>query len=282
MLATQQGAERTALLECPVCGTQAPIEAAFRDIVLHRCPDCDHCFTDVGALEYLGVYDEAWEALHQNWFDHPNVPLFELIAQTLERDRPGGTVIDVGAGRGELLEYLHGRLPSATLTGLDISLAPSIEGVEIIRGDATSVDLGDRRWDAVVSLATIEHIAHVRSFTARLRELLVPAGLAIVMTVDDRSVLYTVARSLNRVGSTTPFERLYDRFHLNHFNSSSLRRLMENSGFTTLAHVHHNTPLAAVDMPKESALLRAGVWGTFVLGRMSGRTYEQTLISRLR
>ena len=90
------------------------------------------------------------------------------------------------------------------------------------------------------------------------------------------------ARALNRVGFRAPFEQLYERFHLNHFNSKSLRTLIERSGFELLAHHHHNIPLAAVDTPTNSAVLRVGVWGTFVLGRLSGRTYEQTVVARKR
>jgi hypothetical protein len=102
------------------------------------------------------------------------------------------------------------------------------------------------------------------------------------MTLDDRSILYAVARLLNRVGYRAPFERLYDRFHLNHFTSRSLRTLVENESLQTVAHHHHNIPIRAVDLPTESSVLRAGVWGTFVLGRLTGRMYLQTIVSRAR
>jgi SAM-dependent methyltransferase len=273
---TRRAAPR--VLPCPVCDSPAPREQSFDDIRLHRCPQCDHCFTDVDSLEHLGEYDEEWEALHPNWFANPNVSLFEFVAQTIERHKPDASVIDIGSGRGELLAYLRDRNPRLTLTGLDTALQPNIDEVEIILGDVNSLDLGDRRWDVVVSLATIEHLADVKTFAARLRSVLAPGGLAIVSTNNERSVTYDVARIFRRLGYDTPFERLYDRHHLNHFNMASLRTLMEKAGFQPVRLRRHNIPLAAVDMPKESAALRLGVWATFALGRVTGRTFFQTLV----
>jgi SAM-dependent methyltransferase len=266
------------VLACPVCDSPAPREQSFDDVFLHRCTQCDHCFTDIESLEHAGEYDEEWEALHQNWFANPNVSLFALVADTISRHKQDAAVIDIGSGRGELLQYLREHNPRLSLTGLDVSLQPEIEGVEIVRGDINSVNLGDRRWDVAVTLATIEHVADVRTFAARLRSVLVPRGLAIVSTNNERGIPYDVARVFRKLGYDVPFERLYDRHHLNHFNTKSLRTLMERSGFRPLGLRRHNIPLAAVDMPRESAVLKLGVWGTFVIGRLTGRTFFQTLI----
>lgn len=265
-------------LPCPVCETAAPLESRFDDVALHRCPRCDHCFADVGSLDHLGEYDAEWEALHENWFANPNIALFAFVAEAIESHKADAAVIDIGAGRGELLQYLRGRNSHLSLTGLDVSLAPEIEGVEFVRADFNSVDLGGRRWDVAVSLATIEHIDDVRSFAERLRSVLVPGGLAIVATNNERSIPYDVARAFRKLGYTVPFERLYDRHHLNHFNTRSLRMLMERTGLRPRRLHRHNIPLAAVDMPRESAVLKLGVWGTFVLGRLTGRTFFQTLV----
>jgi SAM-dependent methyltransferase len=265
-------------LDCPVCGTPSRIEESFDDVVLHRCARCDHAFTDVGSLEHLGDYDAAWEALHENWFANPNVELFEFVAKTIESHKPSASVIDIGAGRGELLVYLRDANPTLTLTGVDISLSPDIDGIEVVRADINTVDFSERRWDVAVSLATIEHLADVRTFAARLRSMVTPGGLAIVSTNNERSIPYDVARALYRVGYRVPYERLYDRHHLNHFNTGSLRTLMEQAGLRPLVVRRHNIPLAAVDMPKESSALRLGVWGTFALGKLTGRTFFQTFV----
>jgi SAM-dependent methyltransferase len=267
------------VLPCPVCGTSAPLENQFNDVRLHRCPSCDHCFTDAESLEHVGVYDKEWEALHSNWFANPNVALFDYVAQAIGRHKRSAEVIDIGAGRGELLTYLRNRDSELSLTGIDIALQPDIAGVEVVREDVMAVDFGGRRWDVAISLATIEHLAEVREFAETLRSLLVPGGLVIISTNNERGVPYDVARALRRIGYATAFERLYDRHHLNHFNPTSLKTLMEHSRFKLVELRRHNIPLAAVDMPRESRVLRAGVWGTFALGRLIGRTFFQTVVA---
>src|SRR5205823_11985748 len=62
--------------------------------------------------------------------------------------------------------------------------------------------------------------------TCALPILYVPGGLVIIMMLYDRSILYKVARALHRIGIDGPFKRLYDKHHINHFNLSSLRRLV--------------------------------------------------------
>lgn len=280
MTTTPAVARRSAprVLACPVCDAPAERADTFEDIHLHRCDRCGHCFTDVESLEHLGVYDEAWEALHPNWFANPNFALFDFVGETIDEHKRDATVVDIGSGRGELLEYLRERNPQLTLTGIDAALKPELDGVELIRADINTVDLGERRWDVAVSLATIEHVSDVQAFAARLRSLLVSGGLAIVATNNEQSITNDVARVFRRLGYEAPFSRLYDRHHLNHFNIRSLRTLMERSGFRPVRLHRHNIPVAAVDMPKQSALLKLGVGATFALGRLTGRTFFQTLV----
>ncbi len=57
---------------------------------------------------------------------------------------------------------------------------------------------------------------------------------------------------------------------------------MERSGFRVLRLHRHNIPLAAVDMPRQSTILKLGVWGTFAVGRLTGRTFFQTLVLETR
>jgi SAM-dependent methyltransferase len=226
---------------------------------------------------------EYLEIAHRNWFQNPNVALFDTIGQTVARYKPKASLIDVGCGNGAFLKYLQNNDPELSLTGIDLAPNQPVEGITFIQGDALASDF-DRQYDFVVSLAVIEHVIDIQMFIRRLYSLCAPGGFVIVMTLNDRSILYGVARLLHNLGYKIPCERLYSKHHLNHFNTSSLKRLVEMNNLSVVKTLLHNVPLAAVDFPASSRLARsillAGVWGTFILGRLTGRTYLQTVICR--
>ncbi len=51
LMCEQASGSPPATLPCAVCRTQSRCEAGFADIRLFRCPQCQHCFTDLGSLE---------------------------------------------------------------------------------------------------------------------------------------------------------------------------------------------------------------------------------------
>lgn len=252
------------------------------ELELWRCPDCDHCFSDIGSIRMPENYSPYYyEVNHRNWFEHPNIKLFEKISRFIASDRSGSSLIDIGCGNGNFLKYLRAINPKLSLTGVDITPNEPFEGITFLQGDALLMEF-DRQYDIVVTLAVIEHLHNVRKFVHRLHTLCSTSGFVIIMTLNDQSVLYGVARLLYALGYRSPCMRLYEKHHLNHFNLSSLRRLVETSGLRVVKTVLHNVPLAAAGVTASSsftkALQLAGVWGTFILGSLTGRTYLQTII----
>jgi 2-polyprenyl-3-methyl-5-hydroxy-6-metoxy-1,4-benzoquinol methylase len=271
-------------LSCTVCGGATRLERALPDVDVHRCLACDHCFSDLSRAPTKEVYGpEYYVETHRNWFENPNIELFETIHRSIFSANKDAAILDVGCGKGDLLKYLHSRNPRYSLTGIDLSPNPPIAGISILRGDIMNHKF-ERRYDAIVSLAAIEHLDDVHGFVRQLRELCVPGGQVIIMTLNDRSILYAVGRMLARVGWQGPVVRLYDKHHLNHFNVRSLERLVTEEGLKVDRTLLHNAPLAAIDFPASSRISdfvqRTGVWATFVLGKSTGRTYLQTVVSR--
>jgi 2-polyprenyl-3-methyl-5-hydroxy-6-metoxy-1,4-benzoquinol methylase len=271
-----------AAMPCPVCGADSRFASGFSDIHLFRCPDCRHCFTDLNALEKVEQYGpEYFQETHRNWFEHPDERLFERIRRVIAELCPGAAVLDVGCGNGNLLRYLRAKDSALRLTGIDYAPNPPAKGIEYLCGDFMTWNTG-RKFDVVTSLQVIEHVPNPMAFAARLAELCKAGGLVITSTINEQSILYDAARTVRGMGSRLAFERLYGRHHLNHFNISSLRRLMENSGLKLRAHLRHNAPLKAMDIPAPNRaaekLLRAGVWGVFALGKLTGRTTYQTIV----
>ena len=271
-------------LPCPICEARAGFMAAHPECALYRCTSCGHAFSDTQVVAGVEQYDDHYyDKDHQRWFENPNIGLFARIAAMIPNEREFSRVLDVGCGRGDFLRYLARARPGLALTGIDVAKLEPSESIRFLRGDILSASLGES-FDIVVSLAVIEHVADVRKFARRLRELCRPGGLIVVMTVNEASLMYWLARTLRHVGFSRAFDRLYGQHHVNHFTQNSLRALWTSRNLQPLRHFTHNGLLAATDIPASSMLsafvLRCGVAGIMVAGKILNRMYLQTAVYR--
>lgn len=263
---------------CPLCSAPSRPMPRHPEAELFRCTGCSHAFTYPESIRSPEEYGSSYfEQDHQRWFEHPNLPLFERILTLIPL---GASLLDVGCGRGDLLRFARTERPDLHLTGID--LAPnSGEGIVFLQGDILTLEIA-QRFDAVVSLAVIEHVAEVRQFVARMRQLTRSRGMLITMTLNDGSLLYAAARAGRAVGVPLAFNRLYSAHHLHHFTRPSLAALLERNGCTVEEHWDHNAPIEAMDLPVNSAtlhrLLRIGLRGLWIAGAASRRSYLQTII----
>src|SRR6516165_8460369 len=74
-------------------------------------------------------------------------------------------------------------------------------------------------------------------------------GSVVVMTLDDSSLLYRVARLGRLLGASIVFNRVYSAHHLHHFTKRSLGELLERNGLRVEARLGHSVPIRAIDMP---------------------------------
>jgi 2-polyprenyl-3-methyl-5-hydroxy-6-metoxy-1,4-benzoquinol methylase len=268
------------IIPCPICGEAAMLAYFHPEANIHRCPKCTHVFSDVASIRASEHYSaEYYEEAHRNWFAHPNVRLFGWIESQLPKSAQ--SVVDIGCGRGQFLDFMHHIRPNLRLVGVDLSSNADREGIQFVRGNALDLELGT--FDAVVSLATIEHVADVTSFAARLFSLCKPGGVVIVMTLDNDSLLYRVARVARRLGVPIAFNRLYSAHHLHHFTTSSLAGLFTRNGFHVVNRLHHSVPLQAIDVPVKNPIARwlflAAAAMLLVLGDAMDRSYLQTIVA---
>jgi 2-polyprenyl-3-methyl-5-hydroxy-6-metoxy-1,4-benzoquinol methylase len=270
-------------LPCSVCEATSFLERRIPDAALYRCPSCDHCFSALDSIDNFEEYaTEYYEEIHKRWFTNPNYSLFKYI-ESFMREMNLSSVIDVGCGKGDFLKYIKKSHPKLSATGVDLSLPPASDEIDFVQGDVFEIDL-DQKFDLVVSLATIEHIQDIHHFMRRLKDLSDINGYIIIMTVNEKGMLYKVARQLYRIGYRSPCERLYSKHHLNHFNVSSLARLLTLHKLSIVDTHYHEVPLRSVDIPVSSKatqlFLRVMVWGIFSLGRLADRTSFHTVICR--
>ena len=254
--------------------------AKHPDADLYRCPSCTHCFSDPDSVDAEAYDSEYFDADHERWFAHPHLALFGAIASSVPK---GGSVLDVGCGRGDFLRYLRTHRLDLDLSGIDVSPNAPVHGIRFYQGDFLTTPF-TTEFDAVVSLAVIEHVADIRAFADRLNQLVKPSGIVTVMTLNESSLLYGLARMGKRLGVPLAFNRLYSSHHLHHFTRRSLRELLQSRGFRVESQRTHNMPLAAIDIPVANrvadAVLRSGMWMICKAGDATNRAYLQTIACR--
>jgi 2-polyprenyl-3-methyl-5-hydroxy-6-metoxy-1,4-benzoquinol methylase len=225
---------------------------------------------------------DYYQKTHKNWFENPNYPLFAQLASEISHHK-SNAVLDVGCGNGAFLNYLANVSDGLNLQGIDLSNeAVSITGIEFLQDDFLTYGF-QKKFDAIVSLAVIEHLSDVTSFPRRIHDLLNKDGIACVMTLNESGLLYRFANLLRKIGVSSVFIRLYDPHHINHFSKDSLERLLTKDGLFKLKKIiDHNTPLAAIDVPASNFVMKwvmkLGVAAIFFVGKITKKAYLQTIV----
>lgn len=245
---------------CPICRGASVEEMRFEQASVFRCGVCEHRFSANVKLAPVQIYTPAYtNDVHKKWFDNPDRALFKQIGDEIA-GRYGMTarVVDVGCGNGNFLRALHER-GFANLVGVDL-LENRAEGIEFVQADIFDFEPREP-FDVAVSMMNVEHVGDVEAYLRRFMSFVRDGGMIVLNTIDDSSVIYRVARAMERVGFRFAAKRLYDPHHVNHFSSASLQRLVERVGLSILRVSHKNYPLNAIDVPGgiKGYVLLAGV-----------------------
>lgn len=278
------GNEHKHTIACTVCTAPSRLAYHHPEADVYRCSDCGHCFSDVNSIREQEGYGETYhEDTHKNWMENPNLKLFAWLESQIRKSGSQASVLDIGCGRAQFLGYLAQRNPQFRLTGIELDKFSPPAGVTMLTGDFLTMNF-DERFDYVVSQAVIEHVADVGAFVDRAIELTHPGGRLMVMTLNEQSVLYGVARMLRALGLRGPFNQLYSKHHLNHFSKVSLARLLTDRGLTIEQRYDHHIPLAAIDFPQQNRLAdtvrKLGAQTCFAVGKLTRRCYLQTIVGQ--
>jgi len=106
-------------LVCPICNSPSFPDHKHPEVDIFRCPQCDHCFSDMKSLRSQEHYQaDYYGSDHENWFDNPNTELFEKIHAAIQSCGRTPSVMDIGCGKGDFLRYLRKKDPHLCLTGI--------------------------------------------------------------------------------------------------------------------------------------------------------------------
>jgi len=231
---------------CPVCGAGAgPILgrlnfAAFDDSPLNgafnlaACPGCGLVFYDAAINpEAVAAYYRAerryFTSLAPGAGGDSQADIrhqAEIVSYLSSKITPEYKIFDVGCGRGGLLSSLR-RAGFQNLYGVDLSpeMTADMEkrlGFPAAPAPADRLPFPEAAPGLIIYSHVLEHAAEPRALLREAERRLIPEGLVFIEVPD---------------ASAYPLDIPYQEFyleHLNHFDSSSLSRLLAETGFQAL------------------------------------------------
>jgi SAM-dependent methyltransferase len=241
---------------CPICRNTKKVALEDSRLSLYECTSCAHFFSVI-SKESQEQYDEEYYLQRgKNWFKYPNYRLFDFIYQKLITllDPNQIRLLDVGCGKGDFLKYILERIPTASLVGVDFT-ENNHPNIHFIRGDFLEAEF-QFNFNVICCLAVIEHLEDPVLVLQKINDLLEPGGLLCLMSLNNNSLFYRIARLFKKIGITVAYDRLYSPHHLQHYTNQSLKKAVETTGFEVLVHRNHGYPLKAIDVPAGNVTIR--------------------------
>jgi len=191
------------------------------------------------SLERQEEYRQRYALLRPGW--QPSSHVYqELVAAHLD---PAVRVLDLGCGRGGVMERLHTR--AGLVMGIDPDLVSLQEhrapGIHRACGLAEALPYSDGSFDVVCCSWVLEHVARPMRVFAEVRRVLAPGGSFIFLTPSSQNPLLVLNRCLQWTGGCL-VKRFYGRSEVDTFRSyyrantvSRLKRLMRDAGLTVVS-----------------------------------------------
>ena len=223
---------------CPIC--QCP-RCTQREVNLENlndsfrywiCSECGHGFKN--AKDYPHLLDLQLDTASNHSLrptrHHLRWPHRQfLVARTIERlAGRDGNVLDIGCSNGAALAALS---PAWRKFGVELcpqtaEVARAFAGADVFCGPIEAYRPPAEGFDVITAFALIEHLKNPAAFIQSVRSWLGPDGLLVLMTGDRES------RVARRMEDAWPL--LLSPDHVHFFSARSLRRLLEQSGFTVV------------------------------------------------
>jgi glycosyltransferase involved in cell wall biosynthesis len=167
---------------------------------------------------------------------------------------PSWNVADLGASRGVLSARIADKV--AHVSSVDVEAPEEAGNAEALavdlNGDFDRV-LGHRRYDAVLALDVIEHLAQPEEGARKIAAILKPGGTLYASTGN---IAFFLMRASLAVGQFNYGKRgILDLTHSRLFTIYSFRKLLTDAGFTVREVKGFGPPIR--DMVGDSAALRA-------------------------
>jgi 2-polyprenyl-3-methyl-5-hydroxy-6-metoxy-1,4-benzoquinol methylase len=226
------------LTKCNICGSENiyHYHTAGEKVNIYRCKNCSIQFMNPQySDQYLKEYYSDYIIDEPEW-EEPLVYCHNYYLSIVEKYVQKGRLLDVGAGKGYLLEAAIGRGWETEGYDIDLELTKKLNkkyNVNIYCGDFESAISGNEAYSAVTLHQVIEHIKNPLPYLKKIHQILKPAGILLIVlpNIQSRSAIFKLA--LEKLGIRKKnIGAYYDTsHHMFYYTPSSLCKMVESCGF---------------------------------------------------
>lgn len=196
-------------------------------------------------------------------------PVRDMALRLVEPYRTSGSLLDYGAGVGDLLKEIHGLGWFDHLAGADIMPRPASLPEEIgwWQNDLNDPLVDSDRFDVVLSTEVVEHLENPRAMMREIAGFLKPGGVVVMTTPNQESI-----RSLCSLvfgGHYAAFRGASYPAHITALLQLDLERIAIEAGFNQIEfhHTGHGR------LPKVCSV----TWQQVSFGWLSGRRFSDNV-----
>ncbi|MDR2140600.1 MAG: class I SAM-dependent methyltransferase [Deltaproteobacteria bacterium] len=240
--------DMTRARNCPVCGAPPGPGLFVKDGFRHvRCQECELIYVSLILREDILIQywreEMAWKNILKS---QPQLDMdilkfgygLDLASIYLNGSRD---LLDIGAGNGDFVLLAQERDWRAVAMELNLESAAQLEksGIQVIVKPLELVDIAPGSFSLVTMWEVLEHLTEPKNILYEARRILHDEGLLLILVPNAGSL---VTRLLHERSDT-----FGGHSHLNHFNPSSLRKILETMGFEILEMETVITELGAIN-----------------------------------
>jgi SAM-dependent methyltransferase len=238
---------------CGVCGSPRRQPLFHKQgFGYHRCADCGHVYVSprISVAVQAGMLLDLDDLACEDSYLEVQRVYAETICQQLRDRTPGARLLDIGFGRGYLLQMAQ--VYGFEVYGLDGSHAQVAElrpqfGDRVAHGVLGRDEVPWDGLDVVVMSHILEHVADPAAVLAHVRERMTPGGWVYLAVPDLGSLHFTIFGK--RWDAVNPLA------HLQYFTEDSLRHLLAACSFERIERIRH-PPVDDAVAPRWMRLMR--------------------------
>jgi len=212
-----------------------------------KCKNCD--LTYVNPQPSQRILDETYpESYYTAWFEQEKtrIPMWEERLSEITRISQTGRLLDVGCGIGTFLEIAqaHGwEIYGTEVSRYCVQYTNEKLGLNTVYGDITEIPLPEKYFDVVTLWHVLEHTSSPSKNLAIVNSLLKDNGFIVIEVPNVEYYVPYFFHALLR-------QKLHKQYlygqegdeihHLYFFSQSTIKRLLEKTGFQVVKMVIGN------------------------------------------